>query len=183
MNKNAIVRTSKFLSYVLRHRPDAIGLELDEEGWADVDSLIRLAGADGHMFDRALLDEVVATNDKKRFAFSLDGSSIRAVQGHSAENVAIAYEPVTPPEALYHGTATRFLGSIGERGLVPGSRHLVHLSPDHETAVAVGQRHGKPAVLRVRAEAMHRDRHEFYRVDNGVWLTAHVPAHYLEIPS
>jgi putative RNA 2'-phosphotransferase len=124
---------------------------------------------------------VVESNDKKRFAFSPDGSSIRASQGHSVE-VDLGLAPVAPPERLFHGTATRFLDAIRAEGLRPQSRRHVHLSPDEETAVKVGQRHGKPAVLLVHAGAMHRDGHVFYRSENGVWLTTVVPVGYLKIP-
>jgi putative RNA 2'-phosphotransferase len=174
-----LTETSKFLSYVLRHKPQAIGLALDPEGWAGIEALIAAAAANGRQLDRPLIQAVVDSNDKKRFAISADGTRIRAVQGHSSPEVAIAYEPVAPPERLYHGTATRFLESIRAQGLVAGSRHHVHLSPDAETATAVGRRHGKPVVLAVAAGAMHAQGFIFHRADNGVWLTAAVPAEFL----
>ena len=174
-----LTETSKFLSYVLRHEPQAIGLALDPEGWAGIEALIAAAAANGRQLDRSLIEATVDSNDKKRFAISADGTRIRAVQGHSAAEVAIAYEPVVPPERLYHGTATRFLESIRAQGLVAGSRHHVHLSPDVETATAVGRRHGKPVVLAVAAGAMHAQGFVFHRADNGVWLTAAVPAEFL----
>ena len=170
-----IVDTSKFLSFVLRHQPDAIGLVLDSEGWADIDALIAAAHTDGKRIDRALIDEVVATNDKQRFAVSDDGLRIRAVQGHSSAQVAIQYAEKVPPEFLYHGTASRFLMSIGQKGLIAGARHHVHLSQDETTAVQVGARHGMPVVLTVRAARMHAQGFKFYQADNGVWLTEHVP--------
>lgn len=129
MDRKTLDDTSKFLSYVLRHQPEAIGLTLDGEGWADIDALIAGAARDGRALDRVLLGAVVENNDKKRFALSADGQRIRAVQGHSHAAVAIAYAPAVPPAVLYHGTASRFLDSIRERGLVPGSRHHVHLPP------------------------------------------------------
>jgi len=175
-----IVDTSKFLSFVLRHQPDAIGLVLDSEGWADIDALIAAAGNDGKRIDRALIDEVVATNDKKRFALSEDGVRIRAVQGHSSTQVDIQYTEKVPPAFLYHGTASRFLVSIGEQGLIAGARHHVHLSQDEATAVQVGARHGMPVVLKVQAARMHAQGFKFYQAENGVWLTEHVPVSYTE---
>jgi len=174
-----LIETSKFLSYVLRHEPQAIGLSLDREGWAEIDALIAAAGAHGRALDHDLIRAVVDGNDKKRFAISPDGTRIRAVQGHSTAEVAIAYEAVQPPEQLFHGTATRFLAAIRAEGLVAGSRHYVHLSPDVATATAVGRRHGRPVVLTVAAGAMHRDGFVFHRADNGVWLTKAVPPAFL----
>jgi putative RNA 2'-phosphotransferase len=176
-----LVRLSKFLSLVLRHDPGTIGITLDPNGWVPVDELLSAAARKGKSITREQLDEVVATNDKKRFAFSEDGTRIRASQGHSVE-VDLALDPVEPPEHLFHGTATRSVESIRAEGLVRQSRQHVHLSPDEETAIRVGQRHGKPVVLIVRSGQMHRDGHAFYRSDNGVWLTASVPPEYLEIP-
>jgi putative RNA 2'-phosphotransferase len=169
---------SKFLSYVLRHAPESIGLTLDEGGWADVAELLEKAATAGKRLNRATLDEIVATCEKKRFTLSEDGKRIRAAQGHSVE-VALGLEPMVPPETLYHGTATRFLDAIRAEGLTPGSRQQVHLSTDEVTARAVGARHGRPAILRVAAGDMHRAGHAFYRADNGVWLTDSVPPPYL----
>ena len=121
-----IVETSKFLSYVLRHRPDAIGIELDSEGWSDIDALVAAAVRDNRRLDRALIEQVVASNDKKRFAISNDGLRIRAVQGHSTATVRIAHRAVAPPPMLYHGTASRFVAAILRQGLRPGARHHVH---------------------------------------------------------
>jgi putative RNA 2'-phosphotransferase len=177
-----LVRLSKFLSLVLRHEPERIGISLDPQGWVAVDDLLAAAARAGKPISREQLDLVVATNDKKRFALSPDGSRIRASQGHSVE-VDLALPPVVPPERLFHGTATRFLDAIRAEGLRSQSRQHVHLSPDEETAVKVGQRHGRPAILVVLAGAMHSAGHLFYRSDNGVWLTAAVPPEYLEFPS
>ncbi|MBK4738298.1 RNA 2'-phosphotransferase [Noviherbaspirillum pedocola] len=168
-------RASKFLSYVLRHRPDAIGIALDREGWTDIASLIAAASKAGKQLDRRLIETVVANNDKKRFAISEDGLRIRAVQGHSTDRVDIRYVKKVPPEFLYHGTATRFLDAIRKEGLRPGSRQYVHLSQDVQTAVAVGQRHGKPVVLKIDALRMHREGFVFYLAENGVWLVLQVP--------
>lgn len=176
---DAHIRISKFLSYVLRHEPHAIGLTLDREGWADVDTLIRLVRTAGQELDRALIQAVVANSDKKRFALSEDGKRIRAVQGHSTQDVSIAYAARTPPPVLYHGTATRFLASILAEGLRPGQRHHVHLSEKTDTATEVGRRYGEPVVLAIDAGAMHYEGFAFFRADNGVWLTEKVPVRFL----
>lgn len=177
--RDRIVDTSKFLSYVLRHRPEAIGIELDSEGWTGMDALIAAAARDGRRLDRALIEEVVTTNDKKRFALSDDGLRIRAVQGHSTATVQLQHRALVPPPVLYHGTASRFVAAILRQGLRPGARHHVHLSQEHATATSVGARHGVPVVLCVDAAAMGADGHTFYLADNGVWLTDAVPARYL----
>jgi putative RNA 2'-phosphotransferase len=174
--------TSKFLSLVLRHKPDAIGLKLDAEGWADLDQLLELANAKGTALTHDVVLEIVATSDKKRFALSPDGKRIRANQGHSVA-VDLNLIPKEPPAILFHGTATRFAQSIREKGLMPGARQHVHLSLAATTAAEVGSRHGKPLVLVVRASDMHRDGFKFFLSDNGVWLTASVPTRYLEFPA
>lgn len=171
-------KTSKFLSYVLRHAPQSIGLTLDREGWADVDELMERCVAAGQELDRQTLLEIVATSDKKRFTLSDDLQRIRAAQGHSVE-VDLGLAPVEPPTVLYHGTASRHVASIRAEGLVPGARRQVHLSGDKDTARAVGTRHGAPVVLVVAAALMHSDGFQFYRADNGVWLTDRVPPRYL----
>jgi putative RNA 2'-phosphotransferase len=175
----ALVRTSKFISKVLRHAPESVGLRLDEAGWVDVDDLLTAAAGAGVALDRPMLERVVAENDKQRFALSADGRRIRASQGHSVP-VELGLEPRTPPDVLYHGTADRNLDSIRAQGLLPGRRTHVHLSVDEETAVKVGSRHGRPVVLRVRSGEMHRAGHLFYRSDNGVWLTAAVPPEHID---
>ena len=178
MPRDPIVATSKLLSYVLRHRPDSIGLALDTQGWAAVDDLLAHLGASGHVVDRALLERVVAENDKQRFAFSADRTRIRASQGHSVA-VDLALDPTAPPDVLYHGTASRFLKSILASGLRAAGRHHVHLSADADSARRVGARHGFPAVLRVDAARMRDDGIVFYLSDNGVWLTGVVSPRYL----
>ncbi|WP_349264070.1 RNA 2'-phosphotransferase [Longimicrobium sp.] len=175
------MRKSKFLSRVLRHAPESIGLEMDEAGWVDVEALMRAARRAGVGLDRATLDRVVAENNKKRFAYSPDRKRIRASQGHSVK-VELGLDPVEPPEVLFHGTADRNLDSIRAEGLRPGNRTHVHLSADEPTAVAVGRRHGRPVVLHVRAGAMHAAGHAFYRSDNGVWLADTVPAEFIDVP-
>jgi putative RNA 2'-phosphotransferase len=179
MHRKRRVRLSKLLSLVLRHEPEAAGIRLDRGGWAAVEELVEGCRRRGRPITREELDEVVATNDKGRFAFSPDGTRIRAVQGHSVP-VDLGYELRTPPEFLYHGTARRFLDGIQREGLRSGGRQHVHLSPDAETAVKVGRRHGRPAVLRVDAGRMAREGHAFFLAENGVWLTERVSARYLE---
>lgn len=171
--------TSKFLSYVLRHQPDSIGITLDREGWADVALLIAAANQAGKRLDHALIEAIVATNDKKRFAISNDGRRIRAVQGHSTDSVDVSYQAKLPPEFLYNGTATRFLESISKEGLRPGTRQYVHLSQDAQTATAVGQRHGKPMVLKIKALLMCEQGLKFYQAENGVWLTKTVTVSFI----
>ncbi len=176
-----VVRISKFLSLVLRHAPEKAGLVLDAAGWVAVDDLLAGCARAGSPITRAQLEEVVRSSDKQRFALSPDSAHIRANQGHSVE-VRLDYAAQTPPEVLYHGTATRFLGSIREQGLVKGARHHVHLSADEATARKVGQRHGKPVILRVRSGAMSREGHAFFRSANGVWLTESVSPSWLIFP-
>jgi putative RNA 2'-phosphotransferase len=172
---------SKFLSLVLRHRPEAIRVKLDPAGWVDVSTLLEAMKDHGKPLDRAELDTIVATNDKKRFEFNEDGTRIRACQGHSVKDIDLGLEPKEPPDTLYHGTATRFLPSISRKGLIPGNRLYVHLSWDEETATKVGSRHGKPIVLSVAAGRMHRDGFEFFLSNNNVWLTKTVPMAYLSL--
>ncbi len=173
-----LVSTSKFLSLVLRHQPEIIGLPLDDAGWADIDVLIRLSQPHKPL-TRALIEQVVEENSKQRFAISDDGRRIRANQGHSIE-VELGLQPVTPPTLLYHGTATRFVDAIRREGLVKRSRQHVHLSADAGTATTVGARHGKPVVLIVRAGEMAAVGHAFFRSENGVWLTDAVPVEFID---
>lgn len=170
--------TSKFLSLILRHKPEEIGLALDPNGWAVIDELIALAGLRGTQISRTQVETIVAESDKQRFAISADGMKIRANQGHSVD-IALGLAPQTPPEQLFHGTATRFLESIRESGLRPASRQHVHLSSDATTAEKVGSRHGKPVILTVESGQMARDGNLFYLSANGVWLTEGVPAKFL----
>lgn len=162
---------SRFLSLILRHQPEKIGLPLDPQGWAAVEELLaRLP----FPLDRAELARIVAENDKQRFALSPDGQRIRASQGHSLA-VDLALAPQTPPEVLWHGTAAATLSVVMAEGLRPMTRQHVHLSADVETARKVGARHGAPVVLTVAAGALARAGQVFYRSDNGVWLTDFVP--------
>src|SRR5664279_196057 len=172
---------SKFLSLVLRHEPQRIGITLDSAGWTDVAALLAATAAHGTPITRAELDQIVATSDKQRFALSEDGMRIRANQGHSVE-VELELAPATPPTILYHGTVDRFVDSIRAQGLIKGERHHVHLSADLETAQKVGGRRGKPLILVVRAADMDAAGHTFYVSQNGVWLTDHVPTVFLDFP-
>jgi len=174
MSKNI----SKFLSLVLRHEPQSIGIELDVGGWVAVDDLIAQARRAGVAIDDDVLRTVVAENDKKRFTLSADGSRIRAAQGHSVA-VDLDLVPAVPPEILFHGTALASLEAIFREGLTPQSRQKVHLSADTETALKVGQRHGKPVVLTVAAGRMQADGLTFWQAENAVWLTDAVPPAYL----
>ncbi len=171
-------RIGKFLSLILRHSPETIGLELDENGWADVDNLIRLSAAHRRPFSIVELEEIVATNDKQRYSFNDTKEKIRANQGHSV-NIVLGLSPVEPPEYLYHGTATRFLSSIMKNGIVKGGRQHVHLSSDTATAQKVGSRHGTPAILTIESGKMYHDGILFYRSENGVWLTDYVNVKYI----
>ncbi|WP_108933705.1 RNA 2'-phosphotransferase [Streptomyces ardesiacus] len=174
------VKVSKYLSKHLRHQPARIGLTLDEGGWVEIDALISAAAAHGFRFTREELDHVVATNDKRRFA--VEGTRIRASQGHSID-VDLGLPPASPPPYLYHGTVSRHLEGIRAEGLRPMNRHDVHLSSDRATATRVGARRGWPVVLAVDAAAMHRDGHLFRVSANGVWLTQSVPPRYLRFPA
>jgi putative RNA 2'-phosphotransferase len=169
---------SKFLSLVLRHRPEVIGITLDSNGWVSVDELLRALAGQGRLLARAELETIVETSDKRRFALSADGTMIRANQGHSVA-VDLALSPELPPDVLFHGTVEHFLPSIRAGGLVKGQRQHVHLSASREVAVSVGQRRGKPYVLAVDAGGMAASGFVFYRSENGVWLTEHVPARFL----
>lgn len=171
-----LVRTSKRLSRVLRHQPGSIGVTLSPDGWIDIDVLLDALARHGTPLTRADLDRVVAGNDKQRFA--VDGTRIRASQGHSVP-VELGYEPADAPPVLFHGTAVGNLAAIRAEGLHRGRRHHVHLSADVATAARVGARHGKPVVLTVDAAAMAAAGHVFFRSANGVWLTEAVPARYL----
>ena len=182
MDEARLVRTSKFLSKYLHHRPEELGLKLAPGGWVPVDALLEACARKGLPMSRGKLEEVVARNDKRRFAFDGTGTLIRARQGHSAP-VDLGLEPAEPSSpTLYHGTPEKNLPAILREGLRKMRRHHVHLSPDRETADGVGARRGRPVVLAVDARAMRRDGHGFYLSENGVWLVDHVPPAYLEHP-
>ena len=169
--------TSKFIALILRHKPEVIGITLDEHGWADVDALI--AGiAKTRPFNRKMLEEIVRTDEKQRYSFNEDGTLIRANQGHSIP-VDVELEKKNPPAVLYHGTGRKYVESIEKQGLLPKSRLYVHLSADPQTAVKVGSRHGSPVVYQIDTGRMAADGHDFYLSANGVWLTKTVPPEYM----
>ncbi len=170
---------SKFLSLILRHNPDKIGLKLDENGWADVTELLKKAKQHQPQLNRTLLKEVVETNDKKRFAFNDNQTRIRASQGHSVQ-IDLNYKSKQPPKFLYHGTVAKFIDAIEKKGLLKMSRHHVHLSEELETATKVGSRRGKPIILTIRSAEMHANGIEFFQSDNGVWLTEVVLPQYID---
>lgn len=178
--KNKSKETSQFLSFILRHSPESIGLQLDSEGWAVIDDFLQLAAKNGRLIEKSELSEIVDTNDKKRFSISDDGLKIRALQGHSTKSVNVTFSEKTPPDYLYHGTAIKFLESIQQKGLIPGSRHYVHLSENQSTAVKVGSRHGKPVVLKINSQQMYEQGYKFYLSENSVWLVNLVPAKFIE---
>ncbi len=172
-------KLSVFISLVLRHKPEAAYITLDEHGWADVEELIRGVNKTGRTMSREDLEIIVATSNKQRYRFNEDMTKIRANQGHSIP-VDVELEQRQPPEVLYHGTATRFLDGILKEGLRPMTRLHVHLSASRETAGSVGKRHGQPVVLTVEAGRMHREGIPFFLSENGVWLTKEVPAEYIK---
>ena len=173
-----LTRISKYMSLILRHKPQVIGIQLDAHGWADVNAL--LAGiSKKYPINRDILEEIVQSDEKQRYSFNEDGTKIRANQGHSIP-VDVELTLTAPPETLYHGTAQRFAASIEAQGLLPKNRLYVHLSPDPETAEKVGRRHGEPMIYLVAAGQMYRDGYLFYQSANGVWLTKVVPAPYLK---
>ena len=170
--------TSKYISLILRHKPETIGITLDEHGWANVDELIS-GIAKTHEMNMNILEGIVSTDEKQRYSFNDDKTKIRANQGHSIQ-VDVELEEIKPPEILWHGTGEKFTSSIDEQGLIPKSRLYVHLSKDEETAFKVGTRHGKPVLYIVKAEEMFKYGYKFYLSKNGVWLTKEVPVKYLE---
>lgn len=173
-----ITETSKYISLILRHKPEVIGITLDERGWAKVDELI--AGVQKtHPINREMLEEIVRTDAKQRYSFNEDGTLIRANQGHSIP-VDVELPVAEPPEILWHGTGEKYVVSIDKTGLKPQSRLYVHLSGDVDTAITVGKRHGKPVIYKVLSGKMAGDGYTFYRSVNGVWLTKTVPVEYLE---
>lgn len=173
-----LTNTSRYLSLILRHKPEVIGVTLDEHGWADVEEIIEGINRT-QPFDMELLEEIVRTDNKQRYSFNEDKTKIRANQGHSVP-VDVELEEVMPPEILWHGTGEKYVESIEKMGLIPKSRLYVHLSSDEETAVKVGSRHGKPVVYQVEAGLMAKEGYVFYRSVNGVWLTKEVPVRFLK---
>ena len=177
-----LTKASKYLALILRHKPEEIGIKLEKNGWADTAKVVKGVSMRFSGFNMETLEEIVRTDSKQRYSFTEDKKKIRANQGHSVD-VEIEFDEVEPPDVLFHGTATRFMDSIFKDGLCSMTRQYVHLSGDHDTAVIVGSRHGKPIVFRVDCQKMVEDGFRFYRSANGVWLTSHVPAKYLSIDS
>ena len=173
-----LTKVSKYISLILRHKPEAAGITLDEHGWADVKELINGISKD-YKFNMAILEEIVETDNKQRYSFNDDKTLIRANQGHSIQ-VDVELEKVEPPKYLWHGTGEKYTESIDNMGLIPKSRIYVHLSKDKETAVNVGRRHGQPVIYHVKSEEMFKAGYDFYISKNGVWLTKEVPVQYLE---
>ena len=169
---------SKFISLILRHKPEVIGITLDEHGWADVNELIKGIRKSTD-FDMQRLEKIVAEDEKQRYSFNDDKTLIRANQGHSVP-VDVELEQKEPPAILWHGTGEKYTASIDEIGLKPKSRLYVHLSLDQQTAKKVGARHGKPVTYQIDAEAMSRDGYDFFLSANGIWLTKAVPTQYLK---
>lgn len=168
----------RFISLVLRHKPEAVGIQLDEHGWAEVDALIQGMNRVGRKIDNETLERIVRENNKKRYSYNEDHTKIRANQGHSIQ-VDVQLKEAIPPEKLYHGTATHFLEHIEKEGIQKRSRQYVHLSSNKEIAVDVGKRHGKPVVLVIDAKRMHQDGIKFYCSENKVWLCNEVQWKYI----
>lgn len=167
-----ITKLGKHLAFLLRHDKEAFdnGL-IDSHGWRSVSELLKIG------YTHQILDEIVDTNDKKRYEYSSDKKRIRARQGHSIP-VDVELKEMTPPDVLYHGTATRFLDSIYNKGILPQNRLYVHLSSDNETAIKVGSRHGTPTVIQIDCKQMLSDGHKFYLSNNNVWLTNSINPKY-----
>ncbi|KHN67363.1 RNA 2'-phosphotransferase [Acinetobacter calcoaceticus] len=177
MNEKAI---SQYLSFILRHKPEEIGLTLDREGWANIEELISKSQPVKNVaLDEEIIKNIVSNSDKKRFQISDDGKLIRAVQGHSTTSVNITLNKLIPPTYLYHGTAQRFIDSIKEQGLISKDRQYVHLTENKDTALSVGTRYGKPEILIINALEMHNSGFNFFQAENGVWLVKHVPVDFI----
>lgn len=173
-----IEKLSRFISFILRHKPEEIGLTLDAHGWAKVTDLINGINRSGRRIDMSVLEEIVRTDDKQRYSFNEDKTKIRANQGHSIK-VDVEFKELEPPDTLYHGTARKSFDSITRHGIKPMSRQWVHMSKDYETAVQVGSRHGEPVILVVNAKKMHEAGIKFYLSENGVWLTEYIDPKYI----
>lgn len=173
-----LTSTGKFIALILRHKPETIGITLNEHGWANVDELVAGIQKTRPEFDMEVLKEIVRTNNKRRYAFNEDHTKIRANQGHSIP-MDVELREAVPPEILNHGTGERAVPSILEQGLLPGKRLYVHMSTDIQTVINVGKRHGKPFFFRIQARRMQEDGFRFYFSENGVWLTKIVPPAYL----
>lgn len=180
MSPEYLKSLGKFISLVLRHKPEVAGIKLDKNGWVGVDELIEGVANKKREIDLPILEALVATDEKQRYVFNDDKTKIRAAQGHSVK-VDLELEPVKPPKVLFHGTVDRFVGSIMIKGLLPRERNHVHLSEDEATAFEVGERRGDTIIFKIFSGAMFRDGFHFYQAANGVWLTDHVPIKYLDM--
>lgn len=178
MDKETLKNKSRFLSLILRHKPETINLQLDNEGWLNVNELIEKSNKHGELLDFGMLEYIVNNSDKQRFTFNDDKSKIRANQGHSIE-VELDLQEKIPPTILYHGTVDKFVDSIKSSGIEKRSRNHVHLSADTETAIKVGSRKGTPVILTVNSGQMYEDGYKFYQSKNDVWLIDFVPKEYI----
>lgn len=174
-----LTKVSKFISLILRHKPEEIGITLDKHGWAKVSELIKGVSKNYPGFSMDILEEIVRTDEKQRYSFNDNHTLIRANQGHSIP-VDVELKALVPPEYLYHGSGWKYYNSIVDQGLIAKSRLYVHLSEDIDTAYITGKRHGDPVVFRIRSGEMYGDGFEFYKSVNNVWLTEKVPVDYLE---
>lgn len=179
--RDALIKSSILMAYFLRHAPEAIGLNICQDGWVDIEDLATKSRNWKDTLDVETIKAVISTDDKGRYELSEDGLKVRAVQGHSTAKVDLQFKAQQPPPFLYHGTASRFLASIAEQGLLKGSRHYVHLSELIDTATNVGKRHGSPVVFSVDCLRMVADGYSFFLSENNVWLTQTVPVKYLTI--
>ena len=175
-----LTKVSRYISLILRHKPETIGITLYKHGWADVKKLIKGVSENYPGFNIDILEEIVRTDEKQRYSFNENKTKIRANQGHSVP-VDLELKPVEPPEYLWHGTGVKYVDDILKSGLIPKSRHHVHLSKDMDTALAVGQRHGKPVLFRISAGCMNEMGYVFYKSENGVWLTDKVPVEFMDL--
>ncbi|HCQ6142668.1 TPA: RNA 2'-phosphotransferase [Clostridioides difficile] len=173
-------KLSIFISLILRHKPEIIGIKLDEYGYADVNELIEKINNAGRNINIEILEQIVKEDNKQRYSFNEDRSKIRANQGHSI-NIDVELKELEPPEYLYHGTATRFLDNIKNEGIIKQSRLYVHLSRDIDTAIKVGKRHGTPVILKINTGKMYENGYKFYLSENNVWLCEYIPFKYVEI--
>jgi len=177
MNKIDVTKISKYLSYILRHKPESIGIKLNKNGWCSIDELIEKTTE--FELTKPHLKLVVKNNNKQRFTFNLNGTMIRANQGHSID-IDLDLKPQTPPKRLFHGTAIKSLKSIKKKGLTKQNRQYVHLSESMSIAWDVGCRHGKPVILFIACDKMIKDGYKFYKSKNGVWLVDRVPTKYID---
>lgn len=173
------VKLSRFVSLILRHKPETIGLTLDNQGYVSIDELLQGINNSGRTINRFILNEIVSSDNKNRYSFNENNTMIRANQGHSIP-VNLNLQELTPPEILYHGTVKKYYKSIIENGLIPKDRMYVHLSEDIETAIEVGSRRGKPVLLIVKAREMYNNGYVFYKSKNGIWLISEVDNKYIK---